>query len=298
MHWLRRHRLSILAAICVFWTTLILFGHFFPAAPFLSVPWRGEQSFEDLLRREGRKTAARDDFVFLGIDQSTLEMPPLLPEELANNRALQLMSERPFPWSREVWALLLDKLFASGARIVMFDFVFNPPNEGDPAFHETLEKYRDRVVLGANIDTLKNNQIVGPNETLVAPPPIADDRVGYVNFWPDSIDGKVRAANFTTSDRQLAGQAPFPGEDVFTSFSARGVQKLGRADDVPHDQRGHMFRFSAADAYRPRSLYEVFDPKLWRANYNDGAFVTSFCVLQIRERWLCSSAYQARWPGS
>src|SRR5229473_4275697 len=116
MHWLRRHRLSILAAICLFWTTLILFGHFFPAAPFLSVPWRGEQSFEDLLRREGRKTAARDDFVFLGIDQSTLEMPPLLPEKLANNRALQLMSERPFPWSREVWALLLDKLFASGAR--------------------------------------------------------------------------------------------------------------------------------------------------------------------------------------
>jgi len=279
MHWLRRHRLSILAAICVFWTTLILFGHFFPAAPFLSVPWRGEQSFEDLLRREGRKTAARDDFVFLGIDQSTLEMPPLLPEELANNRALQLMSERPFPWSREVWALLLDKLFASGARIVMFDFVFNPPNEGDPAFHETLEKYRDRVVLGANIDTLKNNQIVGPNETLVAPPPIADDRVGYVNFWPDSIDGKVRAANFTTSDRQLAGQAPFPGEDVFTSFSARGVQKLGRADDVPHDQRGHMFRFSAADAYRPRSLYEVFDPKLWRANYNDGAFFKNKVVM-------------------
>ena len=69
------------------------------------------------MRREGRKTATRDDFVFLGIDQSTLEMPPLAPEELANNRAFQLMTAKQFPWSREVWAILLDKLFASGARL-------------------------------------------------------------------------------------------------------------------------------------------------------------------------------------
>jgi hypothetical protein len=48
-------------------------GHFFPMTPFLSAPWRGEQSFEDLLRKEGRKTATRNDFVFLGLDQSTLQ---------------------------------------------------------------------------------------------------------------------------------------------------------------------------------------------------------------------------------
>lgn len=279
MHWLRRNRLAILAAICLFWTALILLGHFFPAVPFLSVAWRGEQSFEDLLRREGRKTATRDDFVFLGIDQSTLEMPRVLPEELANNRALQLMTERPFPWSREVWALLLDKLFTSGARLVMFDLVFNPSNEGDPAFHSTLEKFCDRVVLGANIDTVNNNQIIGPNGALIPPPSIADDRVGYVNFWPDPIDGKVRAANFTTSDRQLAGQERAPGEEIFTSFSARGLEKLGRANDLPRDRRPHLIRFSANNVYRPRSLYEVFDPKLWRANYHDGSFFKNKVVM-------------------
>ena len=51
MHWLGRHRLLILASICLFWTGLIFLGHFFSAAPFLSIPWRGEQNFEDLLRR-------------------------------------------------------------------------------------------------------------------------------------------------------------------------------------------------------------------------------------------------------
>ena len=208
----------------------MLLGHFFPATPFLSVPWRVEQSFEDLLRREGRKTATRDDFVFLGIDQSTLEMPPLAPEELANNRAFQLMTAKQFPWSREVWAILLDKLCGAGARLVMFDFVFNPPNEGDPAFREALEKYRDRVVLGANIDIANANQIIAPNEQLIPPPAMADGRVGYVNFWPDPIDGRVRAANFTISDRQLAGLLPFRGEEIFESFSARAVEKLGHAE--------------------------------------------------------------------
>jgi len=83
MHWLGRYRLLILASICVFWTGLIFLGHFFPATPFLSVPWSGEQSFEDLLRREGRKTPAPNNFVFLGIDQSTLQLPPLTAEEIA-----------------------------------------------------------------------------------------------------------------------------------------------------------------------------------------------------------------------
>src|SRR5947209_14244216 len=167
MHWSARARLLVLTLICLLCTGLIVVGHFFPTAPFISVPWRGEQSFEDLLRREGRKTTPPRDFVFLGIDQSTLQLPPFTAEELADNRALQLMIEKPFPWSREVWALLLDKLFAAGARVVMFDLLFNPPNDGDPAFHDALEKYRDRIVLGANIDTANGNQIVAPNGTLI-----------------------------------------------------------------------------------------------------------------------------------
>ena len=152
MHWLGRRRLLVLAFICVFWTGVIVLGHFFPDVPFLSAPWRGEQSFEDLLRREGRKTPAPSDFVFLGIDQSTLQLPPLTAEEIASNRAFQLMTEKPFPWSREVWALLLDRLFAAGARLVMFDMIFSPPNDGDAAFHAALDRYHDKVVLGANFD--------------------------------------------------------------------------------------------------------------------------------------------------
>ena len=182
MQWFSRARLLVLTLICLFWTGLIVVGHFFPTAPFISVPWRGEQSFEDLLRREGRKTTPPRDFVFLGIDQSTLQLPPLTPEELATSRGLQLLSERPWPWSRELWALLLDRLFAAGARVVMFDLLFNPPNDGDPAFHEALERYRDKIVVSANFDFQNGVQAITPNDTLIAPPQLQDNRVGFVNF--------------------------------------------------------------------------------------------------------------------
>src|SRR4029077_5313696 len=152
MLWLNRHRLSILAAISLFWTALVLSLHFAPGIPFFSTVWRSEQGFEDLLRHEGRKTKTHSDFVFLGIDQSTLTFQPFDPGDVQNNRAFQLMTERPYPWSREVWALLLDRLVQAGARLVMFDMIFSPTNDGDPAFRAALERYRDKVVIGANFD--------------------------------------------------------------------------------------------------------------------------------------------------
>src|SRR5215831_15392960 len=279
MHWSGRARLLVLTLICLFGTGLIFVGHFFPNAPFISAPWRGEQSFEDLLRREGRKAAPPRDFVFLGIDQSTLQLPPFTAEELQGNRALQLLSERPFPWSREVWALLLDKLFAAGARIVMFDLLFNPPNDGDAAFHAALDSYRDKVLVSANFDFENGAQAVTPNDRLIPPPQLQDDRVGYVNFWPDAIDGKTRAVTYTVTNRQLAGLPPVQGEEIYKSLSARALEKTGHANDVPRDFHGHMMRFTAPDAFEPRPLYEVFDSKLWHANYGDGAFFKDKIVI-------------------
>src|SRR4051794_33926611 len=127
MHWLNRHRLWILATICIIVTSAVVGFHFTPDIPFFSNVWRGEQGFADLLRREGRKTPTHSDFVFVGIDQESLAFEPFDKAQVASNRALQLMAERPYPWSREVWALLLDRLIGAGARLVMFDVIFDSP---------------------------------------------------------------------------------------------------------------------------------------------------------------------------
>jgi adenylate cyclase len=278
MPWLSRYRRLVLAAICLLSTTLILLLRVVPI-PFLASAWSAEQGFEDWLQREGRKTVTHSDFVFLAIDQSTLEFSPFDAAQLENNRAFQLMGARAFPWSREVWALLLDRLFSAGARLAMFDLVFSPSNEGDPPFRAALDRYRDKVVLGANIDFSAVREqggaakIVVPNSDLVPAPQMQDDRVGYVVFFPDAVDGKIRSARYTTTDLQLAGGLPQADELPYESLAARALEKLGRGNDVPRDLRPHLIRFSDPSAYQPQPLWEVFDPKLWAANYsNGGAF--------------------------
>ncbi len=182
------------------------------------------------------------------------------------------MTERPFPWSREIWSLLLDRLVGEGgAQVVIFDLIFNPPNDGDAAFHSALEKYRDHVVIGANFDRA-SSKIVGPNATLIPPPPEQDDRVGLVNFFPDQMDQKVRAAQYLGSDRILVGLPPFPGEPVYQSLSARAMTKVGHAADVPKDFTPRTFRYCAAGSYQPLKLWEIFDDRSWKANYGSGAF--------------------------
>src|SRR4051812_13332626 len=206
MNWLGRHRLSILAGICIFITAGVIALHFAPGIPFFSSVWRSEQGVQDLLRREGRKTPTRSDFVWIGINQEALEYKPVGNE--ATNRALQLMAAQPYPWSREVWALLLDRLFGAGARLVMFDILFSAPREGDEQFHAALDHYHDRVVLGANFDFSEAVKIVPPSASLIPEPQMRDDRVGYVIFIADQLDRKVRSIYYTLTLQQLAGSPP------------------------------------------------------------------------------------------
>jgi adenylate cyclase len=276
--------LSILAGICAFVTALILALHFAAGVPFLSVVWSGEQAYEDLLRREGRKTKTHPEFVFLAIDQASETLKAEGESEVTawrNNRALQLMMERPFPWSRELWAHVLDRLFGAGARLVMFDMVFSPPGDGDEMFRAALDRYHDKVVIGENFD-FSNPELtieVPPNESLIPPPQIDDDRVGYVVFFPDRFDPKIRSARYTITERQLTHRFPEPGEKQYVSLSGRALEKLGHAQDLPRDLEGHLIRFSSDDAYLPLPLWEPLDDKTWHANYKDGVFFKDKVVI-------------------
>ncbi len=267
----------ILVGIAVFWTGLVGLAHFFPTAPFLSTLWRGERSFADVLRREGRKTMTHSDFAFLGIDQASLSLKPE-EEDWSNNRALQLMTEHAYPWSRELWGLLLDRLFQAGARLVMFDIVFDKPKEGDDIFRAALDHYRDKVVIGANFDLSQVRQLGGmivnvpPAESLIPPPQMQDDRVGCVIIFPDPLDNRIRSVCYRFTDQQLLGNDPLPGEVPYEALSTRALRKLGHAGDIPGDFEGHLLRFGEVNAYPPRPLWEVFDPKSWKANYKDGTF--------------------------
>ena len=271
------HSPALLATICVSCTALVISLRFVPAVSVLSHVWGHEQALEDWLHRTGWRTLTHPEFVFVAISTKSLAGPE--STKAGKDRMLQLMAEHPFPWSREVWARFLDRLFESGARLVMFNFVFSPENEGDQVFRAALDRYRDRVVIGANFDLENANEFVSPNADLIPPPAEYDDRVGYVNYWPDEQDGKLRAARFFTSNRQLAGQKPSQDERPYVSLVARAMEKLGRSNEVPHDLQDHLIRFSATDAYQPHPVWEIADSDMWHSKYSDGEFFEGKIVI-------------------
>src|SRR4029453_13939479 len=85
--------------------------------------------------------------VIVGIGNQAPQAAEFREEDLAGSEALQLVTERPFPWNRKVFALLLDRLFAEGARVVALDMLFLTEKEGDAELRAALERYRGRVVI-------------------------------------------------------------------------------------------------------------------------------------------------------
>ena len=148
----------------------------------------------DALARVGRKAPPNPDLVFLAIDSASVGLEEKADlEELYGFKsadsdeahALKLMSKR-WPWSREVYGLVLERLVKAGAKVVLFDLTFPTPSEGDAPFRIALDRYKDRVVIGSNFVSTTSHGFstahTSPPETLVPQTVPMDDRVAFVNF--------------------------------------------------------------------------------------------------------------------
>ncbi len=244
-----------------------------------------EFSAQDWQTRLGRKTPVDDRLVLIGIDK------PIYPadfsdEELQREPVLRNLQNN-FPWSRAVWARLVEKLSDAGAKVIMFDLVFASEGEGDDELHRALDLYKDRVVIGYNINVTSTDrgdqrELQLPNPSLVARTetnsPVEDDRLGYVQFWPD-FDGTLRRVNYRLSGAQAGGIVP---EGVLLeSLDARALRKFGRPDLIPSGFDARLFRYTTAAGsyYKPHPVGDVLSPKLWEKNYDNGKFFKDKLVL-------------------
>jgi adenylate cyclase len=290
MHWLRRHRRFVLALICAICTGAIIAAALFRQVIFADSIWASETNFRDALERKARRAKVHEEFVFLGIDEASRQLDQISPEEIQSSPALQKMREG-YPWSRAVYGELVDRLCDAGARLIIFDLAFAPERSGTEEFRAALDRHRDRVVIGADIETNVNPVtkdmgiiLVPPNKDLI-PDGFTDDRVGYVSIWPDA-DSRVRRINYSVTDSQITslmyGLEPGPArrwETVYESLDARSLRKLGSLDRIPPAGQSGMIRFGPNDAYQPRSLFEIFVPAYWERNYGNGSFFKDKIVL-------------------
>ena len=231
----------------------------------------------------GRYNPPDSRLVFLGIDNASrslssldLQNPDISPDS-PEYRALTLMIE-PWPWSREVYALLCERLLNAGARAVIFDIEFPKPRPGDEAFRDVLQRFPDRIVLGSNLVL----ETIGPGQqawawsipaTSIIPDSSPDHpSVGYVNFWP-GLNGVVRSAQYQTTLEQLQGGIQ-PDEGVKSapsSLALRAATKLGPVN-LSQPFQPHLFRYTGPPGTFPVvPMYQVFLPAYWQRNLGDGA---------------------------
>ncbi|HEX8310763.1 MAG TPA: CHASE2 domain-containing protein, partial [Chthoniobacteraceae bacterium] len=272
-----------LGLICALWTLLIAFLFGFE---------RRFGTMEDRSRDWlainpiGRRSPENPALIFLGIDPANLS--ELFSSDTEASPTLQMMKEG-FPWNREVYAHILDRLVGAGAKAVVFDMMFPAPRPGDEAFQAALDRYGDRVVLGSNLsgaeelantgrETVTNKpKHILASPTLLPPGPPTDQRLGFVNVRADE-DGIVRRAHYRSTLLGYFGIPPESGAEELLSLAARGLEKAGHADLIPNSREAVQFRFS--EEFRARSVHEIFVETQWNAPpYNGGELFRDKIVL-------------------
>jgi adenylate cyclase len=243
-----------------------------------SDPWQKAQGVL-IDARYGYRTErlAHPDIKLVGIENSSISMDELAPEEIAASPTLQLM-QQPWPWDRRVYAAVLEKLIASGAQVVVFDFVFAAQTDGDGVFAQALQKYKDHVVIGSQFSSEDVNggtsqKYTPPNPQLLLPG--TDHIVGMVNLWAD-LDGVERRGRYRTSiERETPQLQRFADKypDDLIHMSALAVEKFtGHVRTPPYDHNNFIDFRGPAGTYDPLPLEKMFVKRLWQAPpFNDGS---------------------------
>jgi adenylate cyclase len=263
----------IVLAICAACTLvlLILWARGF-------VPLQQMEFFaQDWQMRLGRKTPADDRLVLIGFG-GPVDASYFSDEELQREPVLRELQNNTPCWSRAVWARLIEKLAGAGAKVIVFDIVFEAPGGGDDELQQALAKYQDRVVIGYEINEEKTERgefwgLRLPNASLLPSAatnsPVEDERLGYVNLEPE-FDNTLRRARYRQTGAQVGDIVP--AEVVLESLDARALRKFGRPDLIPAGSDSRLFRYTAPPGYeyKPCPIEDVLSPKLWEKTYANG----------------------------
>jgi adenylate cyclase len=236
---------------------------------------------QDWLLRVTTRNPLPQDFTLVTIDERSMGLTEVSPDEFTGSRPLELM-RAGFPWSREVYAALAERLIESGARLVIFDLLLPNSRDGDDALVKVLRDHPGKILLAASFENPDSQDRGAKTPLLVLPAEHfrqeVGDNWGVVNL-PVWVDTKVRSIYPSVTASDVMGVAPLPQEEAVPSLVATIARKLGA--DPPKASRGEplRFRYSLPGSTRVISLFEIFVPEFWKANYGDGAFFKDRVVL-------------------
>ncbi len=174
----------------------------------------------------------------------------------------------PLPWSRRVYAALMERLKAGGAKMAVFDmlFDFEDPTkddpEGDSLFAAAISKF-GRVILAKDLSTTSDPQF--SLEQTIEPLPIftaAGAATAFIRTIPDE-DTKIRRSCWLVNEQPtLAAQAYM--EVTGAQITLRGDRVYIGDRPAPTEQVGPYPGFvidyvGPSHTIPTRSIYQVLD---------------------------------------
>jgi CHASE2 domain-containing sensor protein/tRNA A-37 threonylcarbamoyl transferase component Bud32 len=219
-----------------------------------------------------------DNVIILAIDDASLAQGALYRDDPQGLKALAPI--QTWPWRRQAYAQVIDRLMAAGARAVGIDVLFTTPSvygaADDRALAEALQRAGDRVVLASKYDTLKIRQ--GSQLQLVTPLAAFNPaQTGFVNM-PKEADGRIHRLGQTFADR-LFRQPGFDEALPFErqpSFAAAILQASRHPQPTPGD---HIVFFGPHATFPHIPFWTVLDPDSWQTSLQGGQVFRDKIVL-------------------
>lgn len=202
-----------------------------------------ELNFAAVAQQARGKRTVPKGLVIVALDDFSLQQAA--NADLSDNSDLNDLAQ--WPWPRRTYALLLERLFAAGARTVGFDLIFDTPSShgiaDDQAFLEALKRHGDQVVLGVQTISSKGT-LAGLSlidiTTSLQDPSLEPNR-GLLNGHPDA-DGVIRQR---PGDAAMAIKKQL-GSNVPDSLAQALLQLSGKAIEI-QDPKG----LALLDPYGP-----------------------------------------------
>jgi len=287
----------VVVGILVFWLTQ---QEWFTSA---YVWQKGEGTLLDYCYRFRGESLPDPRIKLIGLNTTSFQLDTISSNEIADSPTLQKMRQ-PWPWDRSVYAAILEKLMAAGAKVVVFDFVFASETEGDEVFANALQKYRDRVVIGemfadeqgviSSAENSLSKRLIRPNNRLLLPG--TESVAGLVTLWPDS-DGVVRRARYRTSIERETTEIPGldprivnllrsqirrgKTPDDLVHITALAAEKFqGRIATPPPEKLAFISFQGARGTYHAWPVENMFVEALWKKPpFKDGLAVSNKIVI-------------------
>lgn len=224
------------------------------------------------------------NIVILTIDDNALRLASEYQRAGIDRPYLSLI--QTWPWQRQTYALVIDRLLQAGARSVSLDLLLTTPSlygpQDDRALAAVLARQGDQVVLAAQYASQENQ--TGSIDRLLAPLPQFEAlaEIGTINY-PIEANGRIHQFGSQFVNEQLR-RLP-PAQAVAFQALARGIPTFAEATlqaaqlSYPTPAGSNLFFYGPASAFDQVAFLDVLDPDTWQKQFQSGAYFRDKIVL-------------------